>query len=193
MTFTLTKELIAKSQTEDAIVNLMSIVKNKFLQYQNDVILISGKYHAWKKEKILGIGDNEEKEWSRINYSILQLISLIEYEEEINKATEEELMGYILVRYWSNEKWKDDYTLNTDENENIRELSELLENKNYIVKYSYGANLRAYLPPKEGYSNRTIKETELICNLPQSTKLTIVEPIYRFSENDYWAKVRVIK
>lgn len=193
MTFTLTKELIAKSQTEDAIVNLMTIVKNKFLQYQNDVILISGKYHAWKKEKILGIGDNEEKEWSRINYSILQLISLIEYEEEINKATEEELMGYILVRYWSNEKWKDDYTLNTDENENIRELSELLENKNYIVKYSYGANLRAYLPPKEGYSNRTIKETELICNLPQSTKLTIVEPIYRFSENDYWAKVRVIK
>lgn len=193
MTFTLTKELIAKSQTEDAIVNLMTIVKNKFLQYQNDVILISGKYHAWKKEKILGIGDNEEKEWSRINYSILQLISLIEYEEEINKATEEELMGYILVRYWSNEKWKDDYTLNTDENENIRELSELLENKNYIVKYSYGANLRAYLPPKEGYSNRTIKETELICNLPQSTKLTIVEPICRFSENDYWAKVRVIK
>lgn len=193
MTFNLIKEQIAKSETERAIINLMSIVKSKFAEYQNDVLLLSGKFHTWKKEKILGIGDNEQKEWNKINYSILQLISLIEYEEEITKVTEKELVGYILVRYWSNEKWKDDYTINTDENENIKEVNELEKGKKYIVKYSYGANLRAYLPPKEGYSNRTIKETKLICNLPQCTKIEIIEPIYQFSENDYWAKIEVMK
>lgn len=193
MTFNLIKEQISQGETENAILQLMSIGKNKFPEYQNDVILLSGKFHNWKKEKILGIGENEQKEWNKINYSLLQLISLIEYEKEINRVKETELTGYILVRYWSNDKWRDDYTINTDENENIQDLEELEKGKKYIVKYSYGANLRAYLPPKEGYSNRTIKETKLICNLNQCTKIEIIEPIYQYSENDYWAKIKVIK
>lgn len=193
MTFDLIKEHIAKSDTEKALINLMLVAKDKFAEYQNDVILLSGKFNKWKKEKLLGISDDEQKEWNKINYSILQLISLIEYEKEVNKVSEKEISGYILVRYWSNEKWKNDYTINTNENENIQKNNELEKGRIYIVKYSYGANLRAYLPPKEGYSNRTIKETKLICNLPQCTKVEIVEPVYQFSENDYWAKIKVIK
>ncbi len=192
MTFDLIKEQIAKSETERAIINLMSFTKDKFTEYQNDVILLSGKFNKWKKENLLGIGDGQKK-WNKINYSILQLISLIEYEKDFNEVTEKELVGYILVRYWSNKKLKDDYTINTDENENIQEINELEQEKRYIVKYSYGANLRAYLPPLKGYSNRTIKETKLICNLPQCTKIEIIEPIYQFSENDYWAKIKAIK
>ena len=41
MTFDLIKEQIAKSETERAIINLMSFTKDKFTEYQNDVILLS--------------------------------------------------------------------------------------------------------------------------------------------------------
>ena len=143
---------------------------------------------------ILGIGKNKQKEWSRINYSIMQLISLIEYaDKKESKNKSEAPVGFILVRYWSNKKWKDDYTINDDENENLTDISELRKGNKYIVKYSYGANLRAYLPQKEGYSNREIKEIPLICNLKQGTKVEMLEPIYQYSENDYWAKVKVEK
>lgn len=168
------------------------MTKDKYREYENDITLLSGKFQNWKREKILGVGENEQKEWSKINYSILQLISLIEFEKPEQKSDNKELVGYILVRYWSNKKWRDDYTINDAENENLKDIYELKEGNKYIVKYSYGANLRAFLPPKEGYSNRAIKATPLICNLLQGTKIEIIEPAYQFSENDYWAKVKVV-
>ncbi len=193
MTLNAIKGSIANGDTDSAIINFLDLAQSQFKEYENDVILLSGKFQNWKKEMILGIGKNKQKEWSRINYSIMQLISLIEYaDKKESKNKSEAPVGFILVRYWSNKKWKDDYTINDEENENIQELSELVQFRKYIVKYSHGANLRAYLPPKEGYSNRLIKETKLICNLAQGTKIEIVEPVYQFSQNDYWAKVIVI-
>jgi len=191
MTFALIKEYVSEGETENAVEHFLALAKTKYQEYENDILLLSGKFKNWKREKILGIGENEQKEWSKINYSILQLISLIEYEnKDKERISSDKLEGYILVRYWSNKKWKDDYTINDDENENLNNISELKVGSWFIVKYSYGANLRAFLPPKEGYSNRTIKETTLICNLKQGTKVKILEPIYQYSENDYWAKVQ---
>ena len=192
MVFALIKKYVAEGDTENAIVNFLHLAKNKYNEYENDILLLSGKFKNWKREKILGIAENEQKEWNKINYSILQLISLIEYENMNEKDKNKELKGYILVRYWSNKKWKNDYTVNDYENENLNDVGELKAGNKFIVKYSYGANLRAFLPPKEGYSNRVIKETTLICNLKQGTKVKIVEPIYQFSENDYWAKIEVL-
>lgn len=190
MAFEIVKECVAAGDTESAILNLLNLVKGRYKGYENDAILLSGKFQQWKREKILGISENEQKEWNKINYSILQLISLIEFENQEQENTDVE--GYILVRYWSNKKWKNDYTINDDENENLQEVNELKKDNNYIIKYSYGANLRSYLPPKEGYSNQKIKETPLICNLKQGAKIKILEQPYQYSENDYWAKVRVV-
>lgn len=192
MIFAEIKNFIANSETENAIINLMSITNENFPSYRNDIILLSGKFRKWKKEQILGISGNDQNEWNKINYSLLQLISLIEYEEKLEKVKNKELIGYILVRYWSNKKSKIDYTVNTDENENLKDKSELIKGMRYIVKYSYGANLRGYLPPKENYSVRVIKEAKLIKNLRQGTKVEIIEPIYQCSESDYWAKIKVI-
>lgn len=194
MAFAVIKGYIADGDTENAVEHFITLTKNKYKEYENDILLLSGKFQNWKREKILGIGENEHKEWNKINYSILQLISLIEYENRDKKRiNDDKLEGYILVRYWSNIKWKNDYTINDYENENLHDVSELKAGNYFIVKYSYGANLRAFLPPKEGYSNRAIKETTLICNLKQGTKVKIIEPVYQFSENDYWAKIEVQK
>lgn len=190
--FEFIKEIMSKGEIEKALLDLLSLVKIKYPDYQNDLILLSGRFNKWKREKILGIDDSNEKEWSRINYSILQIISQIEFENQIDEIKKSDLTGYLLVRYWSNKKNKDDYTINDEENENIRNIHELSKGRKYIIKYAVGANLRAYLPPKKGYSNQSIKNTKLIGNLKQCTKVEITEPIFQFSENDYWAKIKVI-
>ena len=188
------KDYIKTGDTQKALGQLEAAVRQEgYLEYQNDVILLAGKYSSWQKGNILGISDSNSNEGNRINYSILQLISLIEFEKSKRSNNSNGLIGYILVGYWSNAKGKNDYTVNDEENENIADLAELQPGRKYIVKYSYGANLRAYLPPKEGYSNQAIKETKLIRNLKQCTQVRILEPLYQYSEDDYWAKVQVVE
>ncbi|GAB4498476.1 MAG: hypothetical protein OHK0019_33870 [Saprospiraceae bacterium] len=121
-------------------------------------------------------------------------MSLIEFEEEKRQSFQgrNKLDGFILVSYWSDSKSKIDFTVNNSENENLKDILEFKIGENYIVKYSYGANLRAYLPPKDDYSYKTIHETALIQNLSQGTKIKLIDPLIRYSYTDYWARVQVV-